>query len=220
VNQNKQGEDVASLVGATSPKQKRHIQSSGRLAGRISLTGKPARTCDGFGPLARSLPTISFMKAHDLAPRLKIIGGCALAIAAVWLCAQLALIVTSRALRKTDETVTLDPGRRSVPPSPPVISSAPLPAADGDLEVIGDRVAEAIIYLNHGRREAALRALDQAQTASRRALTSRPITDKVNEKLKLALREIEQARLQITRGKPGAALTLRKLSRQLDSAGI
>src|SRR5262245_58665293 len=80
VNQNKQGEDVAALVAATSLKQKRHIQSSRRLAGRVSLTDNPARTCDGFGSLARSLPTISFMKALELAPRLRIIGGCALAI--------------------------------------------------------------------------------------------------------------------------------------------
>jgi hypothetical protein len=138
-----------------------------------------------------------------------------LAIAAVWLCAR---IVTSRALRKTDETVTLDSNRHIATPSPPAIYSAPLPEADSDLEIVGDQIAKAIVHLNRGRREAALRAIDQAQTVSRRALASRPITDKVNERLKLALRETEQARLQIARGKPSvAALALRKLARQLDA---
>ena len=40
----------------------------------------------------------------------------------------------------------------------------------------------------------------------------------VNERLKLALRETEQARRQIARGKSGAAaLALRTLARQLDA---
>jgi hypothetical protein len=155
------------------------------------------------------------MRAQDLAIELKIICGYALAITAVCLCA---LIVTSRALRKTDETVTLDSNRRTASFSPPAISSAPLPAADGDLEIVGDQIAKAIVHLNRGRREAALHALDQAQSASRRALASRPVTDKFNERLKLALRETEQARRQIARGKSGAAaLALRKLARQLDA---
>jgi hypothetical protein len=127
------------------------------------------------------------MRARYLASELKVIGGCALAITAVWLCA---LIVTSRALRKTDETVTLDSSRRIGAISPPAISSAPLPAADSDLEIVGDQIAKAIVHLNRGRREDALHALDKAQTVSRRALASRPITDKVNERLKLALRKL------------------------------
>jgi hypothetical protein len=147
--------------------------------------------------------------------KLKIISGCALAMAAVWLCA---LIMTSRALRKADETVTLDSNRHITVNSPPAISSAPTPEADSDLEIVGDQVAKAIVHLNRGRRDSALRALDQAQTASRRAIASRPITDNVNERLKLALRETEQARLLIARGKPGAAaLALRKLAHQLDA---
>jgi hypothetical protein len=150
-----------------------------------------------------------------MASDIKVIGGCALAITAVWLCA---LIITSRALRKTDETVTLDSNRRVGAISPPAISSSPLPVADSDLEIVGDQIAKAIVHLNRGRREAALHALDQAQSVSRRALATRPITDKVNERLKLALRETEQARLQITRGKSvAAALALRKLARQLDA---
>jgi hypothetical protein len=156
-----------------------------------------------------------FMRARDLASELKVIGGCALLITAVWICA---LIISSRSLRKTDETVTLDSNRRAAAISPPAISSAPLPAADSDLEIVGDQIAKAIVHLNRGRREAALHALDQAQTVSRRALANRPITDKANERLKLALRETEQARLQIARGKSGAAaLALRKLARQLDA---
>jgi hypothetical protein len=155
------------------------------------------------------------MRARDLASELKIIGGCALVITAVWLCA---LIVTSRALRKTDEIVTLDPNRRPAAISPPAISSAPPPTADSDLENVGDQIAKAIVQLNRGRREAALHALDQAQSVSRRALASHPVTDKVNERLKLALRETEQARRQIARGKSvAAALALRKLARQLDA---
>lgn len=155
------------------------------------------------------------MKERDLIGKLNMIGGCALAIAAVWLCAR---IVTSRALRKIDETVTLDSNRHIAGISPPAISSAPLPLADGDLEMVGDQIAKAIIHLNRGRREAALRSLAQAQTASRRALANHQVTDMINERLKLALRETEQARLQIARGKPGAAaLVLRKLARQLDA---
>lgn len=155
------------------------------------------------------------MRAQDLVGKLKIIGGGALAIAAAWLCA---LIVTSRALRKTDEIVTLDSNRHVAAISPPAISSAPPPEADSDLEIVGDQVAKAIVHLNRGRREAALRALDQAQTASRRALADHQSSDTVNERLKLALRETEQARLQIARGKSGAAaIALRKLARQLDA---
>ncbi len=166
------------------------------------------------------------MKAHDLATRLKarlkarlkICGSGVLALAVIWMCVQLAFIATSRALRKTDETVTLDYNRHTNATSPPVISTAPAPAADSDLEVIGDHIAEAIVYLNRGRREAALRALDQAQTESRRALTRRPITDKLNERLKLALRETDQTRGAIARGKLVAAtIALRKLARQLDA---
>jgi hypothetical protein len=155
------------------------------------------------------------MRARDLANKFKTIGGSVLAIAAVWLCA---LIVTSRSLRKTDETVTVDSSRHITAVSPPAISQSPLPVADSDLEIVGDQIAKAIVHLNRGRREAALRALDQAQTASRRALAQRPTTDKINERLKLALRETEQARLQIARGKPVAAgLALRKLAHQLDA---
>ncbi len=158
------------------------------------------------------------MRPRDLTGKLKIIGGCALAIVGLWLCAWLAQMGASRWLRNPDETVTLDPSRHIAPPPAPVISSSPLPAADSDLELVGDQIAKAIVYLKRGRREAALRALDQAQTASRSALARRPVTDKVNERLKLALRETEQARIQIARGKSGAAaVALRKLARQLDA---
>jgi hypothetical protein len=76
--------------------------------------------------------------------------------------------------------------------------------------------------LNRKQRDKALSALDQAQTVSRRALANRPNTDpktdKISERLRLALRETEQARLQITRGKSSAAaLALRKLAHQLDA---
>jgi hypothetical protein len=156
------------------------------------------------------------MRSRDQIGKLKIIGGCVLVIAAIWLCA---LIVASRTLRKRDETVTVAPPNHPIATvAPPAISSAPPPAADTDLEIVGDQIAKAIVHLNRGRREAALRALDQAQTASRHALESRPITDKINERLKLALRETEQARQLIARGKPNAATTaLRKLAHQLDA---
>jgi hypothetical protein len=114
--------------------------------------------------------------------------------------------------------VTLDSNRHIAAISPPAISSAPPPEADSDLEIVGDQIAKAIVHLNRGRREAALRALDQAQNASRRGLANHQSSDTVNERLKLALRETEQARLQIARGKPGAAvISLRKLARQLDA---
>ena len=161
------------------------------------------------------------MEAH-VATKLKIVGGCGLAIAAIGLCARLAFVVTLRTLRKTDETVTLDSNRHILAAiSPPVISASPLPATDGDLEVIGDHIAEAVVHLNQGRREAALRALDQAQAVTRRAMTRRPITDRASERLKLTLREMEQAQSIITRGKLGtAAIALRKLDRQLDASAF
>lgn len=151
-----------------------------------------------------------------MAIRYKVIGGCALAIAAAWLCA---LIVTSRTFRKNEEVVVINPNHRIVVTSPPTISNSPLPLADSDLETVGDQIAKAIVHLKGGRRDAALLALDKAQTASRRALANRPTTDKVNERLKLALRETEQARLQITHGKSSVAAlaALRKLARQLDA---
>src|SRR5262249_10993613 len=123
---------------------------------------------------------------------------------------------------KTHETATIAPNPHSTrATSPPVISASPLPATDGDLEVIGDHIAEAVVHLNQGRREAALRALDQAQAVTRRAMTRRPITDRARERLKPSLREMEQAPPIIRVGKLGtAAVALRKLDRQLDASAF
>jgi len=150
--------------------------------------------------------------------KVKIVGGSALAIVAVWLCA---LILTSHAFRKTDETVVVNQNHHGEALTP-TINPKPLPEADSDLEIVGDQIAKAIIHLKSKQRDKALLALDQAQTASRRALANRPNTDpktdKINERLRLALRETEQARQQIARGKSSAAvLALRKLAHQLDA---
>src|SRR5262249_22643738 len=98
---------VAALAGGPATEQKRHIKSPAHRAGQLTLRGKPARSWPGLARLAQSLPTTSLMKAHNLTTRLKIWGGCALVIAAVWLCVRLAFFATSRALRKASETVTL-----------------------------------------------------------------------------------------------------------------
>src|SRR5215475_5554418 len=158
------------------------------------------------------------MTAQEMTGKVKIVGGSALAIVAVWLCA---LILTSHAFRKTDETVVVNQSRHGAVLTP-AINPSPLPDTDSDLEIVGDQIAKAIIHLNRKQRDKALSALDQAQTVSRRALANRPNTDpktdKINERLRLALRETEQARLQITRGKSSAAvLALRKLAHQLDA---
>ncbi|MBO0859824.1 MAG: hypothetical protein J2P21_15445 [Chloracidobacterium sp.] len=163
------------------------------------------------------------MTAQEMTGKVKIVGGGALAIAAVWVCA---LILTSHAFRKTDETVVVDQNHHGAVLTP-AINPAPLPYTDSDLEIVGDQIAKAIIHLNRKQRDKALLALDQAQTASRRALANRSNTDpsntdpktvKINERLRLALRETEQARQQIARGKSSAAvLALRKLAHQLDA---
>jgi hypothetical protein len=162
------------------------------------------------------------MEARDLATRLKLCGAFFLSIAAIWAFARIAMILTSQALRTTDETVTLDSSRHAAAMLlPPVISKKPLPASDSDLEVTGDHIAEAVVYSNQGQRDAALRALDLAQTVAWRALARSAIKDKVREKLKLILREMDQARLNINRGRYGAAsLALRKLDQQLDAGAF
>jgi hypothetical protein len=176
------------------------------------------------------------MISRDMSIRFKAIGAVVLAITAAWLCA---LILASRTIRKNNEIVTVSSGRHIAALSPPAISSSPLPAADSDLEIVGDQIAKAIVHLNRGKRDAALRELDQAQNVSRSAIakreaalralnqeqteqprepSGRSTTDKVNERLKLALRETEQAKQQIARGKPAVAVAaLRKLTRQLDA---
>jgi hypothetical protein len=162
------------------------------------------------------------METRDVATKLKVYGAFSLLIAAICVCAWFALVEADSALRTRDETVTIDSNRHvAVIILKPVITSVPLPTPDSDLEGAGDHIAEAVVYSNQGRREAALRALDLAQAVALRALTRRAAAEKVSEKLNLILREMERARLNIARGRfDAASLTLSQLDQQLDAAAF
>src|SRR3982750_2113423 len=73
------------------------------------------------------------------------------------------------------EIVTTDASRESAlpPGAQPTAVEPDLPAPDPDIETAGDRIAEAITYLNtrrSNRRELALRALTQAESSINHAL--------------------------------------------------
>lgn len=119
------------------------------------------------------------------------------------------------------ETVTTDAGRVSAlpPGAQPITVEPKLPARDPDIETAGDRIAEAIIYLNthrRDRREAVLRALNQAETAINHALRNGNQSEATRTALHARLRELDLAEKAAQRNAPDAARQLSILNKNLD----
>ena len=115
--------------------------------------------------------------------------------------------------------MTLDAHRPATLPSvSPTTSPLQLPVTNSRVETIGDRTAEARLRLKQGQRAAAMRALEQAQAATR-ALLSEELPDGISDsKLRATLKDMQQAQLLVERGKfDEATRRLAKVDQQLDS---
>lgn len=138
-------------------------------------------------------------------------------------CLGLLIILVSCSSKPQVETVTIDPGYHPTPmPSPIpagtlVIREQELPVADRDVEIAGDRIAEATIHLTRRERTAALRALIQARTAATRALDRRRRSGIPADDLVSTLAGLDRAERAIQHGELGdARRQLIILDRQLD----
>lgn len=126
-----------------------------------------------------------------------------------------------------EETVTLDASRLSALPAQPVAVTPQLPARDEDVEIAGDRIAEAITSLskrrtsNATRNAIALRALEQAETALNRAQHTKPRSENVRDALRIAVRELNTAERTIQRGSIADAIRdLNALDKKLDTLDL
>lgn len=120
------------------------------------------------------------------------------------------------------EIVTTDASRSSALPAgaEPLALAPKLPVRDPDIEVAGDRIAEALVYLNthrRDRREAALRALNQAEAAMGRAINARSQDDQLRTALRAALKDLDAAERAVGRGAPDATKQLADLNNNLDN---
>ena len=127
-------------------------------------------------------------------------------------------LFTACSPRPVVETVTTDSSRHAMlPAATPTVYASPLPAPDNDLEIAGDRIAEAAVHLNRRQSGAALRALVQARGAALRALDRRKQRNANGEALLTTLKEIESAERSIQRGAlADAKLRLLDINRKLD----
>lgn len=120
----------------------------------------------------------------------------------------------------------MDASRLSAIPAEtqPVAVKPQLPARDPDIEIAGDRIAEAITHL-HKRRSAtasrtppALRALGQAEAALGRALRAKTYTDSVRDELREAIKDLNGAERVIQRGAFADAIRdLNVINQKLDA---
>jgi hypothetical protein len=143
------------------------------------------------------------------------------------LCCGCCLFISSGLLagcasRPVEEVVTTDATRSSALPAgaEPLALAPKLPVRDPDIEVAGDRIAEALVYLNthrRDRREAALRALNQAETAINRAINVRSQDDQLRVALRGALKDLDAAERALQRGTPDATKQLADLNKNLDN---
>ena len=111
----------------------------------------------------------------------------------VLICSLLLVTLPACSSSPVVEIVTTDASRESAlpPGAQPIAVEPDLPAPDPDIETAGDRIAEAITYLNarrSNRRELALRALNQAETSLNRALKNGSPADNVRNALHASLK--------------------------------
>lgn len=121
-----------------------------------------------------------------------------------------------------EEIVTTDASRSSaLPPGAEAVAREPkLPARDADIEVAGDRIAEAITHLNAKRREAALRALNQSETALNRALRAHARDNSISVSLRTTLKDLDAAERAVQRGSLDATKQLATINKNLDGLDL
>ncbi len=136
--------------------------------------------------------------------------------------AALLLSLSSCSSRPVVEIVTTDASRSSAlpPGAQPVAKEPNLPARDADIEAAGDRIAEAITYLSSKRREAALRALSQSETALNRALRAHARDNRISASLRSTLKDLDVAERSIQRGSLDATKQLAAINRNLDGLDL
>jgi hypothetical protein len=138
------------------------------------------------------------------------------------LCVSIFLTLSGCSSAPIVETVTTDAGRASALPAgaQPVAIEPNLPARDPDIEAAGDRIAEAITYLNthrKDRREVALRALNQAETTLTRALRNGTQTESVRTALRTTLKDLDSAEHAVQRNAPDAIKQMTSINKNLDT---
>jgi hypothetical protein len=140
------------------------------------------------------------------------------------LCMFAALLLSSSSCssRPVVEIVTTDASRSSAlpPGAQPVAKEPNLPARDADIEAAGDRIAEAITYLSSKRREAALHALSQSETALNRALRAHARDNRISTSLRSTLKDLDVAERSIQRGSQDATKQLATINRNLDGLDL
>ncbi|MEO6391725.1 MAG: hypothetical protein ABIP75_07720 [Pyrinomonadaceae bacterium] len=130
----------------------------------------------------------------------------------------LIFIAAARRNRPVEETVTLSQSiRPKITTGTPVANASPLTVGDRDLELIGDRVAEATVLLRDRQRGPALRAIAAAENLTRQMRETRPDIDRqllngTATELAIIDRDIQRGELEPT------LMRLVQLSRRLDSA--
>ncbi|MBD0372342.1 MAG: hypothetical protein ICV60_15980 [Pyrinomonadaceae bacterium] len=144
----------------------------------------------------------------------------------LWLALSLLIMLitlTSCATQKpVEEVVTTDASRSSaLPPGAEAVAKEPkLPARDADIEAAGDRIAEAITHLNAKRREAALRALNQSETALNRALRTHARDNSLSVSLRTTLKDLDAAERAVQRGSLDATKQLATINKNLDGLDV
>lgn len=118
--------------------------------------------------------------------------------------------------------MTTDAGRASALPAgaQPVAIEPNLPARDPDIEAAGDRIAEAITYLNthrKDRREVALRALNQAEATLTRSLRNGTQAESVRTALRTTLKDLDSAEHAVQRNAPDAIKQMTAINKSLDT---
>jgi chromosome segregation ATPase len=140
------------------------------------------------------------------------------------ICVLFALLASSCSSRPVEEIVTTDARRVSaLPAGEPVTKEANLPKRDPDLEKAGDRIGEALTYLQSRRRdkgEAAIRALNQAQVSLVRLQRESGDTEPSQTQLRDLLKDLDSSVRAISKNAPDASKHLADLSKRIDSLEI
>jgi hypothetical protein len=140
---------------------------------------------------------------------------------ALGLCALL-LLFGLRARQRTPvvETITTKEGAQTrATPGPAVHFTPQLPQRDADLEVAGDHIAAATVYLKNRQSAAALRAMTQARSATAHAIDRRKQQGKRFDVLEETLREIDSAERYVQHGAlSDARARLISLNNKLDDS--
>jgi hypothetical protein len=126
-------------------------------------------------------------------------------------------ILAARRSKSVEETVTLsqNPQHRATV-GRPVATRAPVQVGDRDLESIGDRIAEATVYLRERQRGPALHSIAAAEAATHQLRSIRPDLDE--QILKATEVELVAIEREVQRGNTETArLRLVQLGRTIDA---